>query len=399
MFGFLPNLILLAVAQSPTPLPVAPDVHSNLASLGFRVEAAPDWDALFDRESGGWTGADGIFSFPLNENEQNLGYRSSGTFFVFSDTFTSDVKADGSRNNLSLVHNTAAYRPPGDPWTQQLQMFTNRDPATGSPIDMFPPSLPGSAPNDWYWMKDGIILNNRAYLMASWWAFHPLLIAQRKGVVMIEIPPGDLPPFPNHLQRDTPFYVDDNGAGVNIVYGGAIMANTVAAGAPFPDGFVYVYGNSDSFNGDGFNKAVFVARVPEADFADFGQWRYWDGGAWSTVIEDSFAVTEFSSLESSVTALPDGRFLMVFQYRQIKPWVAIRVGASPVGPWSDEIRIYNCPEPVTIPGTFCYNAKAHPHLSQANELLISYNVNTFSNADQKANSDIYRPRFIRLIAQ
>jgi len=393
------QLLLFAGIQQAHVPEIAAAPKTDLAALGFRVEAAPDWDALFDLETGGWTGADGIFSFPLNEDESNLSYRNTGTFFVFSDTFTGDVKPDGSRSSLNIVHNTAAYRAPGDPWTKPLQMFVNRDPQTGTPLDMFPPSLPGSAPNDWYWMKDGIILNNRAYLLASWWGFHPLYIAQRKGIVMIEIPAGDLPPFSNHIQRDTPLYVADNGAGNNIVYGGAIMPNTTTAGAPQADGYIYIYGNSDSFNGDGFNKAVYVARVAEAEFADFNQWRYWDGISWSTAIEDSFAVTDQSSLESSVSPLGDGRYLMVFQYRQTKPSIGIRVGASPVGPWSAVVKIYDCPEPTTIPGTFCYNAKAHPHLSQAGEVLISYNVNTGSNADQRANADIYRPRFIRLIAE
>lgn len=389
--------LLLALAAQTGATPEAP--HSNAATLGFRVEAAPDWDDLFDQQSGGWTGADGIFSFPLNGDERNLGYRHTGTFFVFSDTFTANVRADNSRASLNIVHNTAAYRPAGDPWTQPVNFFTARDPQDGTPIDMFPPSLPGAAPNDWYWMKDGIILNDRAYLLASWWAIHPLFIAQRKGVVMVEIPYGDLPPFPNQIQRDTPLYVPDNGNGYNIVYGGAIMPNTQTAGAPHADGYIYIYGHSDSFAGDGFNKAVFVARVNEAGFGDFNQWRYWDGISWSTNVEDSFPITDLSSLECSVTPLADGRYLMVFQYRQTKEWVAVRIGASPIGPWSAATKIYECPEPTTIPGTFCYNAKAHPHLSQAGELLISYNVNTSNNADQKANADIYRPRFIRLIAQ
>ena len=78
--------------------------------------------------------------------------------------------------------------------------------------------------------------------------------------------------------------------------------------------------------------------------------------------------------------------------------IAIRVGTSPTGPFGPPITIYTCPEPDLRSGIFCYNAKAHPHLSNPGELLISYNVNTTNFADNLRFSDIYRPRFIRLIA-
>jgi hypothetical protein len=43
--------------------------------------------------------------------------------------------------------------------------------------------------------------------------------------------------------------------------------------------------------------------------------------------------------------------------------------------------------------TYC--AKAHPHLSKPDELLISYNVNTIGNGSFDIG-DIYHPRFIKI---
>nr|WP_238350973.1 discoidin domain-containing protein [Kribbella shirazensis] len=63
------------------------------------------------------------------------------------------------------------------------------------------------------------------------------------------------------------------------------------------------------------------------------------------------------------------------------------------------MRFYNCPEPYvyasqTEGATYCYNAKAHPSLSEDGRLLISYNVNRVG-ADP-LTTEIYRPRFVWL---
>ena len=65
------------------------------------------------------------------------------------------------------------------------------------------------------------------------------------------------------------------------------------------------------------------------------------------------------------------------------------------GPFGEIKEIWRTPE--ADQGLFCYNAKAHPNLSQPGELLISYNTITldFWNDIQK-NAHIYRPRFVRL---
>lgn len=96
-----------------------------------------------------------------------------------------------------------------------------------------------------------------------------------------------------------------------------------------------------------------------------------------------------------MTALPDGRYLLVFQVLGLSDKVGMRIAASPVGPFSDIIEIYTTPE--WKEGIWTYNAKAHPNLSNPGELLISYNTITpdFWNDIQK-DAHIYRPRFIKL---
>jgi len=95
--------------------------------------------------------------------------------------------------------------------------------------------------------------------------------------------------------------------------------------------------------------------------------------------------------------MQDGQFILVFQKDALGHDIAIKLGDSPVGPFGEVVSIYTCPEPAIDPDIFVYNAKAHPHLSDSDELLISYNVNTFDFWDHFAHADIYRPRFIKLI--
>jgi len=76
--------------------------------------------------------------------------------------------------------------------------------------------------------------------------------------------------------------------------------------------------------------------------------------------------------------------------------VVAAIGYSPVGPFGPPRILWHAPEPDLDPDIYTYNAKAHPHLSQPGELIVSYNVNTFDFADHFAHAGIYRPRFIRV---
>ena len=94
-----------------------------------------------------------------------------------------------------------------------------------------------------------------------------------------------------------------------------------------------------------------------------------------------------------LTSLIFSCFFM-YIHRQASTKIAMRIGTSPIGPFTDPIIIYDIEIP--LPNTFPYNAKAHPHLSEEGELLISYNVNTIDNSLHLQYGDIYRPRFIKL---
>jgi len=373
-------------------LPLLAALVLTAPQVQWRVELAPDWTAVFDRTSG-WTGADGIYSIPL-DGDDRIGAQGP-TFFVFSDTFIGDVNAQGHRlPGTTLVNNTIAFLPAGAGPDAKRIRFAWGD-AGGSPAAMFVPDTPNTKPGEFYWMKDGIAIDGRLHLFAARFSHDPPPFT-RKGISLITIPAGDRPPFPNAVQRETPFWRPENAVRGQLAYGGAILENTVEAGAPHPDGFLYVYGIQE----DPLSKRAIVARVPRADFEDFSRWRFWDGAGWSTDVEDSQPVAGRISTEMSVTPLPDGRFLMVFMLDTIGGKVAVRLAPAPEGPWGPFKVIYDIPIPPDPPGIFTYHAKAHPHLSDPGELLISFNVNTAGSFwDHFTYADIYRPRFLRLILQ
>ena len=356
----------------------------------FTAERAPEWDAVFAQTSG-WTGADGIYSIPLSSEELPNKWRVTDTLFVFSDTFWGDVDANGNRSNPVMVNNTVGFLPRGsgaDP--QAIQFFSGSTAA--QPAAMFVPTTPSITPGEFYWLKDGITINGRTHIVAARMRTDPAPF-HRYGISLITLPAGDLPPFPNQIQRETPFWKDEQGNEGQYSLGGAFLD----LGAPdtiHPDGYVYVYGIRE----DVYNKKVIVARVLRDDFEDFSKWRVFDGTQWVSGIGNAKTLCGRTSTEMSVTQLPNGRYLMVFMKDTISGIISIRTAPSPEGPWGPIEDVYTVP-PMNSLAFFTYHAKAHPHLSGRDGLLISYNVNATDFWSHFTHAEIYRPRFIRLNLQ
>jgi len=84
------------------------DVRAKLGE-GFIIKEELSLSALFLRTSG-WTGADGIFTFDLNNGGDTIGIDHDVTAFLFSDTFIGSVNSDTmSRINPSIINNSFGY--------------------------------------------------------------------------------------------------------------------------------------------------------------------------------------------------------------------------------------------------------------------------------------------------
>ncbi|MEO8711057.1 MAG: DUF4185 domain-containing protein [Parafilimonas sp.] len=363
--------------------------NTDITTLKFTAEPAEDWMNLFNRKHG-WFGADGIFSVPLNGID-TIGANNE-TLLFFSDSMLGDIINDSLQPGFVMIHNSAAIIKNDEPKEENIRFYW--DTINGKPIGLFTPNTPNAKAKDYYWLGDGFFNKdlNATYLFAyrvrdtSAAAFGFAEV----GNAIIKIPAGSKPPFLDQQQMETPFYLPGT-AETYGSFGACIFNNTKEAGYKNGDGYVYVYGVR------GKKKEVMVARVKPADFESFDAWRFWDGQQWNADIKAVANITDRASNELSVSPLPDGRYAMVFQTDGIGKSVGLRLSLHPEGPFGPVISLWDCKEPDSSKNIIVYNAKAHPNLSKPNELLISYNVNSFDFwNDIKVFPNLYRPRFIRV---
>jgi hypothetical protein len=384
---------LFIIACSPKtnrPEPELPEAGA-VKELQFTVEAAPEWTALFYRKSG-WFGADGIFSIPLSGVDRPGNEGNKETLLIFSDTYIGEVKDDKPLPGNKMVNNSAAYIRGIEPHPDSIRFYYKQD-EKGVPQTFFVPDNENARPGQYYWLGDGFVnqaLDNTLYIFA----YHIEMTGPgvfdfaERNVSLIALPSGSRPPFAGQRQIATPLRIEHESLGEGS-FGAGILVNTSWAGAPRPDGYVYVFGCI------GPDKNLVAARVRPEHFENFDKWRFWNGGDWDKDINNLASIANGVSNELSVTHLNDGRYLLIFQVLGISDKVGMCVGSSPVGPFGPIQEIWRTPE--IDEGLLPYNAKAHPNLSRPGELLVSYNTITFDFwNDIQQNAHIYRPRFIRL---
>ena len=356
----------------------------DLEHLEFTVEEAPEWNALFLRKSG-WLGADGIFAIPLDGKENRSPNGKSENLLIFSDTVIGEISDSTLQAGAAIINSSVAYVKGAAPQGESIDFQW----ATGEaqkPVALFTPQTKTAKTGDYYWLGDGFLntQNDSIYIFAhrmhnmdttEAWSFREV------ATDLIALPRDSRAPFQDQRQIETPLHVGENS------FGAGIFVNTKTSGVKDPDGYIYVYGN---------RKGLIVARVQPEHFEHFEKWRFWDGKEWNADKAQVTTVANSVSNELSVTALPDGRYALVFTLGGMSPTVGLRLGQTPCGPFGPVIRLYEGRE-MQRKNHIIYNAKAHPSLSAPGELLISYNVNAFDFWNElKASPNLYRPRFIRL---
>ncbi|CAN5659023.1 hypothetical protein BH10BAC3_BH10BAC3_18480 [soil metagenome] len=355
---------------------------------------APEWSLMLKHDSG-WIGADGIYSMAMNGVEAPGKANQTNTFFWFSDCILGNIKADTLQADWQMMHNSVAYMKGDKPFANNIEYHWRKDTA-GNPLSMFEPHTPKSEKDDYYWLGDGFFnhaTDSTIYIFAYRIKNVPggIYPFDDVGLSLIAIPKGSKPPYTDQRQLDVPFFLKDSKGKGKVVFGISIMANTAAAGAPQPDSFIYVYGVR------GEKKELLVSRVRDSVFDDFTAWRFWDGSAWNADINSAAALTEKISNEMSVSFMEDGRVIAAYELGSNSPDVVIQVGKSPWGPFQPVKKVWHTPEVYEGLDFYTYNAKAHPHLSEPGELLISYNVNSFNFLEDIVRHPYHlRPRFIRV---
>lgn len=371
---------------------------TEIADLRITVREAPEWTTLFKRQRD-WTGSDGIYALPLNGYEGSGHAQPGRQILIFGDTFIGEVDERGRRQNYRMVYNTLATLDGGQPDSNKLHFLWGENGDGGDGAFFTPCTAQAQGAGEcWYWLQDGFVQDGFFYLL-------PILVAKDLhgpsgfqfrcfGTCLIKVPVGKHgPEWARHVQVDAPFFHVNEKR--QLFFGAAFMPNTQAAGAPNPDGYIYIYGR---YQGEGDDEVkLAVARVASAAFAKWDAWRFWDGSGWSAEIADAAHLGR-GGPELSVTPVASGplrgKYLLVSM--QVEQALYIRIGESPVGPFGPRINIYRASESDAGQEIYTYNAKAHPSLSPAGEWLISYNVNSRNWDHLIENADIYRPRFLSM---
>jgi hypothetical protein len=365
--------------------------HLNETSGGIVSKPASQWEEMLRRNEG-WIGADGVYAVALNGVESPGKAHETETLFWFSDNIWGKVNGDTLASNWEMSNNCVAYLKGSEPDASKMEFFRRQN-EKGETLSMFEPNTPNTSPGDYYWLGDGYFnhaLDSTIYIFAYRIKNIPggIYPFDDVGLSLIALPKSSRPPFTAQRQLDVPFFFKNSGNKGKLVFGVAVMANTVGARAPKPDGFIYIYGVR------GPEKELVVARVGEKDFEKFSAWRFWNGMDWSADVHSCAALTSRVSNEMSVSFMEDGRVIAAYQLDTNSPDIMIQVGKTPAGPFQPAKKVWSTPQVYEDLDFYTYNAKAHPHLSKPGELLISYNVNSFDFLDDiKYKPHHLRPRF------
>jgi hypothetical protein len=362
--------------------------------MPLKVEEVNEWNEIYiNRGTTGWFTGDGQMSIPLTGNDSIGAVSLTKTFWMNSDSrICTAIDQKSQRVTLG-------------------KMFSNHTAAIMNKVPL------GTHPNfedmDWHWGVKGDKGRGNLFDDIYYWALdgyadgdfvYQFMLEKSKivingfkhvGIDLVKIPivkdaignPVTVD-FTNYEIINTPhFYVVSNsGKHTMVSMASGIMENTIHGGAHTPDGYIYNYGLR-SLRSVGIHRAMVVARVPKATSDDFSTYQYYNKKkGWTNNFMDlnspdaelTDGLGGIYSVTPIHTGVYAGKYMLVTCYRQAMPCVAYRIGDSPVGPWSDMHIAYGMTKEQNayrIDKVNFYNAKAHPHLSNPGELMISYSAN------------------------
>lgn len=335
------------------------------------VRPAPEIERLFASREG-WLGADAIYSIPLPDQSW---------LWVFGDTLVGTIR-DGRRHDVRMVNNSFA-RQRGFGAGARVELLLHRD-DRGQPSSFITPAAgPG-----YYWLWDGLVEQGRLYLLATRLTSPGTITAfdwtLRDQALIVVDNPVDPPARWRTRQIGLPF--GEFTAEYEALWGLEVLRTN--------DG-VLVFGTTRGNKSEPRN--LVVARVAPNQIDQPGQWRFWSRAGWQADARQAGPLTTAVGTEGSLTWLPERQRWVYIYSPPLDRRIQMRTARTALGPWSDPVTVYNCPETEWNPRVFCYAAKARLVPDRGEELLVSYATNSFEMLpDVTADSRIYQPRFVWL---
>lgn len=350
------------------------------------VSVDEDFKSMFYSDSGGISGADGLFSIPLPDGS---------SLFLLGDCFLGKVK-DGARDvNTPIFRNAFNLVDKGGKGTKAIIRGTIDTPLTF----MEPMNEPGDSTYRWYWPGHGFVRDDTIYIFALSLYNVPLpppspepespMDEKEKmyqAIFTFDISHIDLLSFTypefKHLETHR---VEINYPASKIDFGNCVLVD---------DGYVYIYGTR---NLPDFSK-IHVARVPLSNRVFYKDWEYFTGTEWNKNINNSEPLDiDISVSEQFSIFRYRNKYILLTQERAGAD-IYTYVSDFPNRDFHNKQFIYHTTESEsdTNKYVFTYNALAHRQYIEGSRLLVSYCVNSLNFKDIFDDVENYRARFLRV---
>jgi Domain of unknown function (DUF4185) len=364
---------ILLISLTAAGVPSDPPAAAVLPQVA-KAEPAPELDKLF-RRTEGWIGGDGAFTVTLSDKR---------TLWLFSDTWVGTIR-DGKRKPETMVNNTVGVQDGhGADAKVTFAIARTKDDKPGTLF--VPPDGKG-----WFWQFAGHHAGDtlHVFLPRCEKTNAPGAFGFRNIDVWLASVgnPLDDPTKWKPKYAKVPF-ADLTGE-VKRSFGSATLR---------VEDYVYIYGYEEKPGKPFASRKLLTARTKADQLTDFDSWRFLDAkGEWKTDVKDAASQAAALGTEFSVSYLAGlKQYALVYTENGLSERILGRFAPSPVGPWSDAVTLYKCPEMKQNKKVFTYAAKAHPHLATGNELVISYVANAFELAPVINDAELYTPRFVRV---
>ncbi len=343
-----------------------------------------DFQKVFYPDSGGVTGADGIFSVSLP---------GGSSAFLNGDCFLGYVR-NGSRDlSTKMLNNSIVIVNAEGTSARSVYRGTYDDPET-----LFVPEQTGET-KEWYWPGHGFAEDTVLYMFALHMYNNPKLAVKSEkpdeeqdkadkmeetmwsfAVAGVDLLRFSLPDF-RLLGVDSVKYTYE----IDFHLGNCVYTegNTI-----------YICGTRNESDGS----HIYFARTYRGNYPYHENWDFFDGTEWvadhhkAAPMKMDISVSE----QFSIFKIKD-KYVLLSMAKSTQD-IYTYTSDFPYKGFENKTLIYHTTEHEkdTTKQLFTYNALAHPQYMDGDRLLVSYCINSMTVRDVFTNVDNYRARFIRV---
>jgi hypothetical protein len=166
-----------------------------------------------------------------------------------------------------------------------------------------------------------------------------------------------------------------------------------------PGNYIYTWGMKGAFITSNIVVARFPKNTPKAP------WSFWNGTSWDTAVSHMANITTGASNGVYVAKVRNKYVLVSTEFSvscDAGTHIYVATSDSITGPFTNRKVLYTIPDNELGHSPFFYAPNIHPeYINANNELLITYDINCYSNCEPSCinngfNPDYYRPRGIRV---